>query len=41
MAGESEVEEMTGTEEIKLIAYLKSLGWTAEQILALIEYIKG
>ncbi len=40
-AGEREVERLTGTEEVKLIAYLKSLGWTAEQILALIEYIKG
>ncbi len=40
-AGEREVEGLTGTEEVKLIAYLKSKGWTAEEIIALIEYIRG
>ncbi len=40
-AGEREVEEMTGSEELKLIEYLQSKGWTAEQILELIKYIKG
>ncbi len=40
-AGERKVEELTATEEIKLIAYLKSKGWTAEEIIALIEYIRG
>ena len=34
------LEEMTGAEEARLIAYLKKQGWTSEQILNLLEYVR-
>lgn len=36
-AGESEGDEMTATEEARLIAYLEKQGWTPAQILDLIK----
>lgn len=39
-AGEREELTMTAKEEIKLIDYLKKIGWSAEEILKLIEYIR-
>lgn len=40
LTGERKDEPMTATEEIRLIQYLENKGWTAEQILDLLEYIK-
>lgn len=39
-AGEREDEGLTGREETRLIQYLERKGWTAEEIIALIKYIR-
>lgn len=40
LTGERTGEAVTASEEIRLIHYLESKGWTAEQILELLKYIK-
>jgi hypothetical protein len=37
--GSEEMEEMTSTQELRLIEWLKSQGFTSEKILECIEYI--
>ena len=39
-AGERMVDEMTGKEETRLIAYLRKKGWSDSEILALLEYVR-
>ena len=34
------VEGMTGSEEHRLIEYLKKAGWSDTEILALLEYVR-
>ena len=41
LTGQRTGETMSGREEIRLIRYLESQGWTAAQILALLKAVRG